>query len=79
MLHAPRQVGKTTSLLSLGRDHADPLPEGIAQLDEHLAGLGLDAGWLVIFDRRPGAAPIAERLGATTETANGRCVTVVRA
>jgi hypothetical protein len=26
--------------------------EGLAQLDGYLSGLGLETGWLVIFDRR---------------------------
>ncbi|MGF1513334.1 MAG: hypothetical protein ACFB5Z_06520 [Elainellaceae cyanobacterium] len=44
----------------------DPAKAGLAQLDRYLAGLGLDTGWLVIFDRRPGQPPISER--TTTET-----------
>ncbi|WP_017328042.1 ATP-binding protein [Synechococcus sp. PCC 7336] len=39
----------------------DPLKAGLRQLDRYLAGLGLDTGWLVIFDRREGLPPIAER------------------
>jgi hypothetical protein len=57
----------------------DPIQAGLEQLDRYLAGLGLDSGWLVIFDRRPGLPPIAER--TTTEaavTASGRPVTVIR-
>lgn len=58
----------------------DPLAEGLGQLDGYLAGLGLDTGWLVIFDRRPGAPPVEERLGTSTSTTPaGRQVTVVRA
>jgi type II secretory pathway predicted ATPase ExeA len=59
---------------------SDPLLEGLAQLDGYLARLGLATGWLVIFDRRAGQPPIAERTGiekATTPT--GRTVTVIRA
>lgn len=59
---------------------ADPLREGLAQLDDYLARLGLATGWLVIFDRRADAPPIAER--TTTEeatTPSGRTVTVIRA
>jgi hypothetical protein len=33
----------------------DPQSSGLAQLDGYLAGLGLDSGWLMIFERRPGA------------------------
>jgi hypothetical protein len=58
----------------------DPLDEGLAQLDGYLAGLGIDTGWLVIFDRRSGQPPIAERTHATSaSTPSGRRVTVVRA
>ena len=42
-------------------DEPDPLTEGLTQLDGYLAGLGLDSGWLVIFDRRSGQPPIRER------------------
>ncbi|NJN68631.1 MAG: ATP-binding protein [Chloroflexaceae bacterium] len=56
----------------------NPLRAGLAQLDGYLAGLGLDTGWLVIFDRREGLPDIAER--TTTEPATtpaGRSVVVV--
>lgn len=58
----------------------DPRAEGLAQLDAYLAGLSLDRGWLVIFDRREPRRPAAER--TTTEPATspaGRGVTVLRA
>jgi len=59
---------------------ADPQAEGLAQLDEYLAGLGLDTGWLVIFDRRPSAPPLAQRLRTEqAKTPKGCDVTVVRA
>lgn len=57
----------------------DPLQAGLAQLERYLAGLGLAAGWLIIFDRRPDLLPITER--TTTElaqTPTGRRVTVIR-
>ncbi|MEY6434113.1 ATP-binding protein, partial [Thioalkalicoccus limnaeus] len=48
--------------LEVWRDgEPDPLDEGLVQLDGYLAGLGLDAGWLVIFDRRTGQPPSRER------------------
>jgi len=57
----------------------DPLKEGLAQLDAYLAGLGLDHGVLVIFDRRPDAAPIEERTGfEEMVTAGGKAVLVMR-
>ncbi|AUX44653.1 hypothetical protein SOCE26_061190 [Sorangium cellulosum] len=59
---------------------ADPLDEGLRQLDGYLAGLGLSTGWLVLFDRRPDAPPLPERLGATpAATPGGRQVMVIRA
>ena len=52
---------------------------GIRQELDYLAGLGLDTGWLVIFDRRGGIPPIAERLTATAETSpDGRPIRVLR-
>ncbi|BAZ89325.1 hypothetical protein NIES932_08010 [Raphidiopsis curvata NIES-932] len=57
----------------------DPLPQGLQQLDKYLAGLGLDMGWLVIFDRRPDLPPIEER--TTTEevvSPGGRAIIVIR-
>jgi hypothetical protein len=58
----------------------DPQAPGLAQLDGYLAGLGLDSGWLVIFDRRPGIAPAAERLATSVgRSPGGRQVTVIRA
>ena len=38
---------------------SDPVKAGLEQLDRYLAGLGLESGWLVIFDQRPGLGAIA--------------------
>jgi hypothetical protein len=67
--------------LKVWRDgEPDPLTEGLAQLDGYLAGLGLDGGWLVIFDRRTGQPPIRERTASgETQSPRGRRITVVRA
>ncbi|MEB3272250.1 MAG: AAA-like domain-containing protein [Prochlorothrix sp.] len=57
----------------------DPLTKGLDQLDQYLAGLGLETGWLVIFDRRSGLPPLEER--TTTEMAIspvGRSIVVIR-
>ncbi len=66
--------------LKVWRDQEkDPLAEGLSQLDGYLSGLGLETGWLVIFDWRSGLPPISER--TTTEpsaTPTGRPVTVIR-
>ena len=57
----------------------DPLPTGLTQLDRYLAGLGLVQGWLVIFDSRSQAKPLAERTTAEqTTTPEGRMVTIIR-
>jgi hypothetical protein len=67
--------------LKVWRDkRPDPLKKGLEQLDGYLARLGLETGWLVIFDRRSAQPPIEER--TTTEratTSSGRIVTVIRA
>ncbi len=57
----------------------DPLEEGLEQIEGYLAGLGLQEGWLVIFDRRPNLPPISER--TTTEdavTPSNRSILVIR-
>ena len=71
--------------LKVWRDGApDPLAEGLEQLDGYLAGLGtglgLATGWLVIFDRRGGQPPIAERTAcAEALSPRGRSIQVIRA
>ncbi|HRI69758.1 MAG TPA: hypothetical protein PK156_36265 [Polyangium sp.] len=57
----------------------DPLREGLEQIDEYLSGLNLDLGWLAIFDRRPSAVPVAQRLGTSLATTpQGKTITVIR-
>jgi hypothetical protein len=59
---------------------ADPLDEGLKQLDGYLDRLGLDAGTLIIFDRRTELAPVHVRTGITeTRTPTGKKVALVRA
>jgi hypothetical protein len=67
--------------LKVWRDkEADPKEDGLAQLDSYLEGLGLNTGWLVIFDRRRDQPPIAARTSAEAATTPGRRkVTVLRA
>lgn len=56
------------------------MTDGLEQLDHYLAGLDLDRGWLVVFDRRTGAARVGERASASVVTSpGGRRVTVIRA
>lgn len=59
---------------------ADPLTDGLAQLDSYLDRLVLDTGTLVIFDRRPTAGSIAARTAFDkAQTPAGRSVTLLRA
>jgi hypothetical protein len=59
---------------------ADPLKDGLAQLDKYLDRFKLDTGTLVIFDRRPNAAPVHERTAITEEhSPAGRLITLLRA
>ncbi|WP_437997054.1 AAA family ATPase [Sorangium sp. So ce185] len=58
----------------------DPLNKALAQLDGYLDKTGLDAGVLVIFDRRPEAGDIETRTRfEEAETPSGRKVTLLRA
>jgi len=67
--------------LKVWRDgRPDPTAEGLEQLDGYLAGLGLDGGWLVIFDQRGGQPAIEERTTAEPRRSpGGREVVVIRA
>lgn len=67
--------------LKVWRDkEPDPKNEGLAQLDGYLEGLGLNTGWLVIFDRRENQPPIAARTSTEKGTTPvGRGVTILRA
>ena len=74
-----REVTMGIELKVWREGRADPLEEGLEQLDGYLAGLGAQEGWLVIFDRRPNLPPISER--TTTEdahTQSGRSIVVIR-
>ena len=58
----------------------DPMESGMEQLDSYLARLGVNFGWLVIFDLRKKALPIEERLHSQVITTKSGCsVAVVRA
>jgi DNA polymerase III delta prime subunit len=59
---------------------ADPLPEGLSQLDSYLERLELDEGVLVLFDRRQEAGNTVSRTRFEQAHApSGRKVTVLRA
>ncbi|MCB9745986.1 MAG: ATP-binding protein [Alphaproteobacteria bacterium] len=58
----------------------DPVQDGVAQLDGYLERLGLESGWLIVFDARSEAPEVAERVGIEArEAGSGREVYVVRA
>jgi len=77
-----RQGGAALALVvKVRRDREpDPIPEGLAQLDDALTKLNLEKGWLVVFDRRKGLPPVAQRLAAEpVKTPATRNVVLVRA
>jgi hypothetical protein len=58
---------------------ADPLEKALPQFDGYLSRMRLDAGTLIIFDRRTTPAPVAERSGTETITSpEGRTITLLR-
>ncbi|MFR9751395.1 AAA family ATPase [Nocardia sp. 004] len=67
--------------LKVRRDgRADPLDEGLVQLDGCLDRMGLSTGVLVIFDCRAEAEPITQRTRfSTTTSPAGRRITLLRA
>lgn len=67
--------------LKVWRDkRGDPEADGLEQLDSYLARLGLESGWLLIFDQRKKSPPIEERLSTRIAiTKNQRSITVIRA
>jgi hypothetical protein len=78
-----RAVQRAAFELKVWRDRdkkGDPLPQGLKQIDEYLAGLGLDEGFLVIFDARSAAPPIEDRTRfEASVTPSGRRITLLRA
>jgi AAA-like domain len=66
--------------LKVWRDNEkDPVDKALVQLDRYLAGLGLDRGWLVIFDQRSGLPPIEDRTTVEMKRSEaGRSITVIR-
>jgi hypothetical protein len=61
-------------------DRRNQLQRGLEQIDSYLARLGLDFGWLVIFDRRQDLPAIEDRLRTEqNSTAQGRRITVIYA
>src|SRR5262249_22407272 len=76
-----RAIQRQALELKVWRENeSDPLAEGLAQLDGYLDRLSLDTGVLVVFDRRPKAAPVTQRTRFEKATSpSGRPITVLRA
>lgn len=74
--YGPDRVAMELKVWRGGRKN--PVPGGLQQLDRYLQGLGLQEGWLVVFDQRPGLAPIEERTRTEEVTSPaGRRVTLL--
>lgn len=77
-----RAVQQTAIEIKVWRDRdkkGDPAPQGLVQLDDYLARLGLSEGILVVFDARSTAEPIEVRTRfEEARTASGRKVTLLR-
>lgn len=59
-------------------DGRNQLQRGLVQIDGYLARLGVDRGWLVIFDRRSSVLLIEERLRSEVhQTDRGRTIEVI--
>ena len=59
---------------------ANPVTEGLTQLEKYLDGLDLETGWLMIFDQRRGRRRVKKEAHTETgETPGGKRVTVVYA
>ena len=78
---SPREWQREALELKVWRDKkADPLGEGLKQLEEYLARLGLHEGVLVLFDRREGReVPEVRTKFEEAVTEGGRPVVVLRA
>jgi hypothetical protein len=61
-------------------DRRNQLTRGLVQLDRYLARLGLETGWLIIFDRRANLGPIEDRVRTEIHpTETGRSIAVIYA
>lgn len=94
VVHAPRQTGKTTAMLALAQQltaserytavmvsaSATRKNKESSSWNLQKARLGLNEGWLLVFDRRKNALPIESRLSTkVVTTENQRSITVIRA
>lgn len=61
-LHDPGIAPVAMELKVWRKGGPDPLAQGLVKLDGYLERLGLDRGVLVLFDRRPEAPALTERV-----------------
>jgi type II secretory pathway predicted ATPase ExeA len=77
------RLGDVTLAMELkvwGNGRPDPRPDGLAQLDGYLDGLGLATGWLVIFDERSQAeATVVRTRRERARSPAGREINVIHA
>jgi hypothetical protein len=82
-LLAPMHLWQREALeLKVWRDgEPDPLKKGLQQIESYLHSLGLERGWLELFDRRSARATEEERTVITTATTpnTGYTVDLLRA
>jgi hypothetical protein len=74
------KVWRTRKVVRAATPQEYLIAKGLEQLDEYLARLKQDSGWLVVFDRRDNALELEERLKTEIQMTNsGRKITVIRA
>lgn len=54
----------------------DPVEQGLVQLNEYLERLGLDRGYLIVFDARSDAVPLPARVSCEEREVAGRAITL---
>ncbi len=57
-----------------GKGILNPVEQGLLQLTEYLERLGMDRGYLIVFDARSDAAPLPERVSREEAEHEGRSI-----
>ncbi len=61
-----------------GEGIPDPIEQGLLQLSEYLERLGLERGYLIVFDTRSGLAPLPQRVSRQEAEHQGRSIVLWR-
>jgi hypothetical protein len=61
-----------------GEGILDPIEQGLFQLTKYLERLGLDRGYLIVFDARSDAAPLPQRVSREEAELEGRSIVLWR-